>query len=426
MFMLLPFKKRIIAWLRWSERYTKTDMVYFTSSGFWISVSQFVYVPLALGLSIAFANLVPKDVYGTYRFILSLASIISIFALTGIDAALPQAVARGYEGMLRRGFATYLRWSWMTISAAGLIATYYFLHGNHLIAYSILLAGACAPLFAGANLYSEFLSGRKEFRIGALCGALQVIFSTAVMLAVMLLTKGVFPLITAYFVSNMLGALALYAYVVWKLRPNDNVDPESVRFGYHVSITNVISTVADQLDRLMVFHLYGAAQLAEYSFAIAIPEYLRSSTKAVMILAIPKYAVRDRATAAGTVIMKVALFCVVLLTIILLYILAAPYIFSLIYPKYLAAIPYSQVYAFAILAGAGNIPVAVITAHRAVKEQYLQTVGNNLLRIVLLVVFSLVYGLWGIILARVIGRLLALATGTYLAQRMSAETSPEV
>ena len=70
--------------LRKSERYFKTDMVYVARGGFWVTAGNIVSALAAFGLAVAYANLLPKESYGTYKYILSLAGIIGAFSLTGL------------------------------------------------------------------------------------------------------------------------------------------------------------------------------------------------------------------------------------------------------------------------------------------------------------------------------------------------------
>ena len=41
---IISLKKRLVHILRWSERYTKTDMVYFASGNFWLITSRVIGV----------------------------------------------------------------------------------------------------------------------------------------------------------------------------------------------------------------------------------------------------------------------------------------------------------------------------------------------------------------------------------------------
>jgi len=410
--------ERVVRLLRWSERYTKTDMVYLASGGFWIIAGQVVSTMLAFALSLAFANLLPKEVYGTYRFVLSIIAIVGVFAFTGIDAAVTQAVARGFEGMLRKGFSTYVKWSAGIVIAAGALAIYYFLNGNATIGWSLLIAGTCSPIISGASLYAEFLSGKRAFRTVALCVAIQSVATTALLFLVMLTSHSVVALISAYFIGNLVSSLLLYFFVLRRFRPNHKVDPKSIRFGKHVSLTNVLGTIADQLDKLLIFHFLGAAQLATYAFATAIPEYLRSSTKIFSTLALPKYAQREVSTLQHSLLRKTLQLGLTLLGVALFYILIAPFFFSVFYPNYLEAIPYSQVYAFIILAGAATLPGAVLNSKLAVREQYILTITDNTAKIILLVVLTIFFGIWGTVCARLLGRLVTFVLSLLLAKRL--------
>ena len=61
---LLPLKQTIFRMLRWSERFTKTDMVYLAKGSFWMMAKQVGVSIISFGLAIAFANLLPQETYG--------------------------------------------------------------------------------------------------------------------------------------------------------------------------------------------------------------------------------------------------------------------------------------------------------------------------------------------------------------------------
>src|SRR6185437_109382 len=94
-------KDRLIALLRWSERYTKTDMVYLASGTFWSNFSAATVVILGFLASLFFARFMTKDQYGTYQYVLAIAGLISSVTLTGMNSAVTRAVARGHEGELK-------------------------------------------------------------------------------------------------------------------------------------------------------------------------------------------------------------------------------------------------------------------------------------------------------------------------------------
>ena len=78
--------------LRWSEKYTKTDMVYLTKGGFWLTFAYIIFLSSGFILTIAFANLLPKDVFGTYKFVISISGVLLVTSLTGINSTLKQSI----------------------------------------------------------------------------------------------------------------------------------------------------------------------------------------------------------------------------------------------------------------------------------------------------------------------------------------------
>jgi len=97
--------------LRWSEQYTRADMVYLAKGNFWQVLGQVVSSALSLALIFVFANYLPKETYGLYRYILSLAGILGIFTLSEMNQAIGQAVASGDGGVLRASVRYQLKWN---------------------------------------------------------------------------------------------------------------------------------------------------------------------------------------------------------------------------------------------------------------------------------------------------------------------------
>ena len=89
--MVQKAKNKIYKALRWSEKYTKTDMLYLAKSGSWLSFGHGFAMLSGFFMSLAFANLFPRESFGTYKFVLSMAGILGAFSLTGMGTAVTQA-----------------------------------------------------------------------------------------------------------------------------------------------------------------------------------------------------------------------------------------------------------------------------------------------------------------------------------------------
>ena len=162
--MLNP-KKKIYKALKWSQKYTQTDMVYLARGGFWLVLGQTITSLAALALTLALANLLSIKTLGTYRYVLSIAGILAIPTLSGMNTALLQAVSRGKEGSLISILKTKLKWgSLATLGSIG-VAGYYFLQGNNTLALAFLIISLFIPLMNTFIIYESFLQGKKRFDI---------------------------------------------------------------------------------------------------------------------------------------------------------------------------------------------------------------------------------------------------------------------
>ena len=104
--MIRATKERLISLLRQSEPYMKTDMVYLASGGFWLTIAMAVSMLGGFGLALAFGNLVPKEVFGNYKFVFSLAGLFGTVALTSIGTAVTRALEAAHPVTPPGGGAT--------------------------------------------------------------------------------------------------------------------------------------------------------------------------------------------------------------------------------------------------------------------------------------------------------------------------------
>src|SRR3989338_3126996 len=108
--MRQTINRKILEFLKWSERYTKTDMRYASMGMFWILLGKAGLSLISLATMTAFAHWLPKETYGTYQFIISLFGIAGIFTLSGISTALVGSIAQKKEGTLLAAVKEKIKW----------------------------------------------------------------------------------------------------------------------------------------------------------------------------------------------------------------------------------------------------------------------------------------------------------------------------
>ena len=160
-------KHSVVSGLRWLEKYTRrTDMVYLAKGGSWLSLKTVLTAAMALGLSVAFANLVPQHVFGEYKYVFSIFGLLAIPTLLGMSIAVTKSVAQGYEGTPAAALRVKMKWGVIGSVASVAIALYYYIQGNtglaehlpSLLCFSHSLTHSTSSMqLSLVNNFSEFL-----------------------------------------------------------------------------------------------------------------------------------------------------------------------------------------------------------------------------------------------------------------------------
>lgn len=415
----MEIKNRLLTLLRWSERYTKTDMVYLASGGFWTGVSTASATVLSLLVTIVLANFIPKDTYGIYRYILSVIAILSIAALPGLNIAYVQTVARGSHESLSKTALVKIVWGLLGSVGALAVSAYYLFQGNIVYASVFLLAAFLFPVMEGLSLFDAPLQAKGKFKESAFYTTVATTVASALLVAGIIFSPNIFFLTALYFVSWIVGRGVVFFLVQRKYTHDwEALSPEVVGYGKHLTVMRILSSISEQLDKILIYHFVGPVQLAVYSFALVPVDKLRGLFRNISTVLLPQFSrTSGKNTAVGQ---QTFLFMILMAGVALLYVIAAPYLFEALFPAYTDSIFYSWLYAPALIFS-GWIPNTFLTAYGAIKEKYLVGIFTGVVKIVLLVVLGYVYGILGIIAAILITDLFNLVYSLYLSKRLQTQ-----
>ena len=214
-------KLKALKSLKSLEKYTKTDMHYVAKGGFWLGIGQFVAAGSAFLMSIAFANLLDPAIYGTYKFVLSINSLILITTLTGMDSAVIQAVSRGYEGTLDTGVKAKMKWGMIGSLFSLVIAAYYYINGNITLAICFSIISFFAPFTESTDMYNSLLWGKKLFNIQAKYNVINLLITLAGSTLALLLTHNIFVVLLVYLLTMTVPNIFFLYFSKKKLHKND-------------------------------------------------------------------------------------------------------------------------------------------------------------------------------------------------------------
>ncbi len=381
-------------------------MVYLARGGFWNILSQILVSASTFLLAVAFAHLVSKEAYGQYKFILSLASILGTFTLTGLGTAVFQSVSQGYEGTLRDAFWKNIQWSALFFLLALGASIYYFVHGNQTLGIAMLIIGSFSPVLSSTNLYNAYLGAKKDFRRSAIYfNIIGNLVPSLCIFGAILLTQKPLLLVLVYFASNTLIGIILYIRILHIYKPNKQVDKEVLSYSKHLSFLGILGALADNADQILVFHYIGAAELAVYNFAIAIPQQFKGPLKGLAGLMFPKFVERDDRDIRHGMKNKMVLLFLFAIIMMVAYIFAAPYIYHFFFPKYSDSIFYSQLFSLSLVWIVAIPTETYLVAKKKIKQQYIGSISASLFQIAIFAIGVIWGGLLGLILAQIVTKI---------------------
>lgn len=384
------------------------DLKYFVSGGFWAGLSQFVNGFLSFLLVIVFANLLPKETYGIYTYLLSLAGFFTVFTLSGMNAAVLQAVASGNEGVLKSSVKYQIKWNTAMTAVLFGLAGYYFWHHNYTFAVSLAILGVASPLTNALNTYGAFLIGKKNFKLDSLFSSFSVLVYSLGMITAILVSKEVWWLILVYSLTTLGTNIFFYFKTLRIYNPPETESPEAIKYGWQLTFIGFISPIVGQIDKIILTNFWGPAELAIYFLARAIPDRIYLYIKELVSVGLPKLAER-KVEDINTVFYKRILQGLAIGILIAgVYILISPFLFKYLLPKYLESVRYSQILSLVFIFAA---PTRYIGSLFAIKKMVRPEVFINLIANSFKIILYIILGIWGGIMGLIITELIFQAAG---------------
>ncbi len=394
-------KANIVTCLLWSQKYTKTDMLYLAKGGFWVGFAQTCNSIFSLILVIAFANLLPKETYGTYRYILSIAGMLNIFTLSGMNNAVSRAVAKGDEGVLRPAVMYQLKWNLLMFGASAFLAGYYFIHDDTILATSLLILGVFVPATLAFNTYGSYLDGKKQFRIAYSFSVLSTFVYSLGMFLTLLVTENVIWIVAVYAITTFIPSFIFYTYVIRTFKPPVAIDTaDTLKYGRELTFLRFTDPLVSQIDKVVLAHFWGPAQLAIYSLALAVPNRATLFMKSWIAIGFPKFAEKSFKEINQVFWRRILQGMVVGIGVTLVYFFLSPHLFKYVLPQYLESIYYSQLLSLNFILAIPNRYISLLfTSQRLSYVLLKRTLIQGIITILLYVTLGMWRGLLGLVIA---------------------------
>jgi O-antigen/teichoic acid export membrane protein len=379
-------------------------MVHFFSANFWLNVSRILSVGTGMILTVAFANLLSPEAFGTYKYVIAAAGLVASFSLNGLGVAVTRAVAQGKFHVIPASVRSGALWTIPASVAAFGVGVYYFSQGNGALGFAFLFIAINNSFAAGLGVTKGVWYAAGQFKAGTITGIPKIFVPFIVILLTILYTKNVVWILLAYFFSNLLLSFFGYLFMLWwfKIRKSYADVPETLRYGKQISALGFFQIVGGQLDQLLLWHFVGPVGLAVYALAFGPVREVQNLLSNFLTVLFPKIANKTKAEVHSTLPTRLRQMFAVSILVTCLYIATVPFLFTYLFPKYMEAVLISQILALTIVFQSRNVIDTYYMAHGEIWSRSRIIIISQVVDFALLLVLIPFFGIWGAVSATVL------------------------
>lgn len=389
-------KDRILTYSENIGKKIGLDLPYYLKSSFWVFAFQGIRILSALILSIIFARYASKEVFGNYSYILSILAILSIVSIPGLNLSMLRSIAKGYDGVYKKGVRLSFFWSLLGIPCLLLVGGYYYFFNVRIIGIGLLLSAIVFPFYYAPGFWAILLQAKQKFfRFAQYSGVKQVV-STVIIIGAILISKGNLLIILACYLLTWTFFNLYYYFKCLRNVKNNRADKNWKITGYRVSMISFISYIYDYLDKIIIGLFFGPIPLAIYSIAVSITIQLRTLVKEGFKVVWPKiYRMKEQSIRKNIKRLVILVFASSLVCSVII-ILIIPYLLPLLFSdKYLPSVPFAQVYVmtiplFSLMALLEVFSYGLDMEKKVIKTRYVASAVNVILYLVLIPTMGLI------------------------------------
>lgn len=375
------------------------DLSYLIRSEFWVYLRFGISLFIGIGISVAFARLASKEIYGQYNYLIAILAIVSILSIPGLRNAVLLSTAKGNEGNYKLAVKTSFLWGLLGVPVLLAVGAYYYYYNTQIVGICLMISSIFFPLIYAPNIWDSFLAGKKRFDLTARYGSIQLTINAAAVIGILLLDAGNLVLI---FYTYLVVSFAVTSFLYWKSLKyikNNKKDKECQKYGYFLTTTNVAGTLAKHIDKILIGTLLGASELAIYAIALVVPTSIMNLLKVAFSPIAPKISqqgtrIVEALTKLRGLVLPLAIM--VLGSSILYWFFIDDIMLLLFGTQYMEAGVYSKVLLLMILAVIPNSFLGTFAiAKKKTRAIVLGLHVHPFLKILIMFSFIYMWGLWG-------------------------------
>lgn len=366
-----------------------------TKNAVYVTAGRVVAFAASLTAVMVMAAHVPREVVGSYNYLMATLGILSLFTLPGMNSALVRAVAQGNDGSVWPMLKVRLRWGVLSALGTALIGAGFLFADNHQIGWAFIASSPFVPISGTfGSLATNFWQGKKRFGLSSIVTI--TYFTTIALASIPIFIFSDDLIFIAASVAFVNAAVSSILFLTIRRHATGTHSPESLSLGFHLTAMQVLRTVSENLDRIFVWWLLGPVATAIHAFAAA------PVMKAFHLLPIGTVTLPHLSTHKHTdelkrsVLRKTFLLFLLITPLVVLGIMLAPFLFSLAFPNYPESVVYFQIMFTCVIFAPVGLLRSALTAFQKTRELYISEICTHGVKFVALFGLGIPFGLLGI------------------------------
>lgn len=319
-------------------------LTYIIKNGSWVFVGNVLLAVFAFITTAILAHILPKETFGTYRFLLTVIPLLAVFTLPDMGVSITRAVAKNLpvdilevvKEKVKFGFFASI----LSLSAAG----FYFWQDNEDLARLFIITAFFIPLFDVFLVYTNALYGRKKFKQATVYLVASRLMAMLIMIATAFLTKNILLIALAYFI----GQVTVQTFWFFKVRKKEGfniprTDNSILEYGKHLTVIGAIAVIVASLDKLVVWHYFGAEALALYTVALLVAWEGGRMIESLSVVLLPFFSEAKDHGHLKSLIQHLPLLVTILLLGSIITVFLMPYLLNAFFPNYTAALNLARI-----------------------------------------------------------------------------------
>jgi len=369
----------------------------------------------AFASAYAFANYIDPEQYGAYKYMLSIFGIASIATLLYMSTAITEGVSQNKTGIFKDALMVRFKWGLFGSLFLAITGIYYLSQSNTEFGITFLLLALVVPFHSPLTEWTSYLAGKKKFYLTAKLNIITTITIVSSTIFSLILFQNTYLTLTIFILSHILSHVGVTRWI-----QNTFGDlfigiraPESLQFGKKLSFTKVYGNLTRQLDTIVLWHFTGPAALAYYAFADSLTKPFNLLSKSIVKLAEPVYFNKTTPEIKSGVTKKIFIGIFVLIPFVLLLVITVQFIFEFFFPQYLESIAYVQVLVLLLLLAPTKLLSVGLYTRKNKAPTYIINIVSPTIHLISLFSLVLLYGVWGVVLTRVVDQFWGIAASYY-------------